>query len=177
MALPVHIPAGERGVIRVFDLDMRPEQARFLREPGALAQVLGIDDLDLNHVEIFPVSDLEDLGMTGYLSEGCGVPAPQLAADRATLDALEGHVLLLRSRAFAGAETRLTPAEQIHLIGTYGEQQTNWTAEPMTTASARPYSAPRTPPRIARSQARRIGASLFAVVMALIFLILFLVVT
>ena len=70
----IHIPAGERGLIRVFDLDMRPEQIKFLREPGALAQVLGIEDLNLDQVEIFPITDLEDLGLVGYLTEGSGVP-------------------------------------------------------------------------------------------------------
>ena len=43
----IHIPESERGHIHVFSLAMRPEQARFLREPGALAQVLGIEEIDL----------------------------------------------------------------------------------------------------------------------------------
>ena len=41
----ITIPSGERGVIRVFALDMRPEQVKFLTEPGALEQVLGIEDV------------------------------------------------------------------------------------------------------------------------------------
>ena len=93
----LHIPAGEHGMIRVFDLDMRPEQARFLREPEALAQILGIDDINLDQVEIFPISDLEDLGLVGYLNEGCGIPADQLTADHARLLGLTGHVLLILS--------------------------------------------------------------------------------
>ncbi|MBQ4826995.1 hypothetical protein J4729_20965 [Leisingera sp. HS039] len=163
----IHIPAGERGVIRLFALDMRPEQAAFLKEPGALAQVLGIKVLDMDQVEIFPVSDLEDIGLTGYLNEGCGVPRTQVEEDREMLDALDGHVLLIRSRAFDGAETRLTPAEQIILTGTYGERQTNWSAPPATAESAKPNSAQKLSPRQARTQARRIGAALFAVVMLL----------
>ncbi|UWQ80182.1 hypothetical protein K3725_03990 [Leisingera sp. S132] len=167
----IHIPAGERGVIRLFALDMRPEQAAFLKEPGALAQVLGIDALDMDQVEIFPVSDLEDIGLTGYLTEGCGVPRAQVEDDRRMLQSMEGHVLLIRSRAFGGEETRLTPAAQIKLKGTYGERRTNWSAAPATSESAKPYSAPKLSPRKARSQARRIGATLFAIVMALIALI------
>ncbi|MBY6067503.1 hypothetical protein KUW17_12175 [Leisingera aquaemixtae] len=164
----IHIPAGERGVIRLFALDMRPEQAAFLKEPGALAQVLGIEALDMDQVEVFPVSDLEDIGLTGYLTEGCGVPRAQVEEDREMLQALEGHVLLIRSRAFGGDETRLTPAAQIVLKGTYGERQTSWSAPPVSTESAKPYSAPKLPPREARSKARRIGAALFAIVMTLI---------
>ncbi|MGR3760509.1 hypothetical protein ACUXV3_10320 [Roseobacteraceae bacterium NS-SX3] len=168
MSVTIHVPEGERGLIRVFDLDMRPEQARFLREPGALAQVLGIEDIDLDHVEIFPVSDLEEIGLPGYLTEGCGVPAEQVAPDRDKLTAVEGHVLLIRSRALGGGEARMTPAEQIRLVGTYGERQTDWQAEPMSAESAKPHSAPKLPPRAARAQARRVGAILFAVVMLLL---------
>ncbi|MEW2913010.1 hypothetical protein [Leisingera sp. JC11] len=167
----IHIPAGERGVIRLFALDMRPEQAAFLKEPGALVQVLGIEALDMDQVEIFPVSDLEDIGLTGYLTEGCGVPRAQVEEDREMLQALEGHVLLIRSRAFGGEETRLTPADQIVLKGTYGERRTNWSAAPATAESAKPYSAPKLSPREARSQARRIGATLFTIVMTLIALL------
>ncbi|KPD13488.1 hypothetical protein [Phaeobacter sp. 11ANDIMAR09] len=177
MAGVIKIPAGERGVIRIFDLDMAPEQARFLREPGALAQVLGIDEIDLDHVEIFPISDLEELGLAGYLTQGCGLAEAEIAADRKALTALEGHILLLRSRAFGGKATHLTPASQIRPIASYGETPVNWSAPPMSTPeSSKPYSAPKTSPRDARNAARRIGATLFAIVMSLVFLILYLLV-
>ncbi|PCJ06882.1 MAG: hypothetical protein COB16_12485 [Rhodobacteraceae bacterium] len=168
----IHIPAGERGIIRVFDLDMRPEQSRFLREPGALAQVLGVDEINLDHVEIFPLSDLEDLGLVGYLNEGCGVPADQLAPDREGLMALSGHVLLIRSRAFDGEEVRLTPATPLTLIGTYREYLTQKTGAPIQTKSARLYTAPRLSPRAGRAKARRIGAGLFTVIMLALLIIL-----
>ncbi|MFW8635724.1 hypothetical protein [Cribrihabitans pelagius] len=172
MAEVIHIPAGERGVVRLFALEMRPEQAAFLKEPGALAQVLGLENSgiepDMEQVEIFPAEDLEDIGLAGYLTEGLGVPQTQVEEDRAMLEALEGHVLLIRSRAFAGREVRLTPAQSITLKGTYGERQTNWESAPLSTESAELYSAPPLPPRAAREKARRIGATLFAIVMALI---------
>ncbi len=77
----------------------------------------------------------------------------------------------LEGRA-ASEETRLTPAAPISLIGTYGETQTDWTANAMNARSAKPFSAPRLSPRLARSQARRIGATLFAVIMSIIVLVL-----
>ncbi|MEX5577567.1 hypothetical protein [Pseudophaeobacter sp. A-200-2] len=172
----IHIPAGEHGVIRLFQLDMRLEQAVFLREPGALAQVLGIDALDMEQVEIFPVSDLEELGLAGYLTEGMGVPEEQIAPDRERLAALEGHVMVIRSRAFGGREMRLTPAEQIQPVATYGTPGTSWSGAPIETESAKPYSAPKLAPRKARAEARRIGATLFAVVMGLVGLVLYLLV-
>ena len=174
------IPAGEQRVIHLFDLDMRAEQARFLREPGALAQVLGIDDIDLDHVEVFPVSDLEELGLEGYLRVGCGIPEDALRPDRAKLEAIDGYVLLIRSRALRGEETHLTPAEQIHHVGDYREAGADWAARPASPAetpeSAKPFSAPRPSSREARSRARRIGATLFSVVMALIVLVVLLMV-
>ncbi|MEP2718728.1 hypothetical protein [Pseudophaeobacter sp.] len=177
MSDTLEIPAGERGVIRVFDLDMRPEQAQFLREPGALAQVLGIEAINLDHVEIFPISDLEELGLTGYLTQGCGIPEEEITPKRDRLAALEGHVLLLRSRAFDGAATRLTPASQIHHIASFGEKPINWSAPPQATPeSSRLYTGPKLSPRAARHAARRIGAALFAVVMTAIVVTLFVLV-
>lgn len=162
----IHIPGGERGHIRVFSLAMRPEQVRFLREPGALAQVLGIDEIDLDHVEIFPLRDLEDLGLAGYLTEGCGIPAEDLAADREALEALEGHILILRSRAFQGLETRLTPADQIIPVAEYAEPGPEWSAQKVTAESARPQSRPSL--RAARRRSRITGGAVSAAVLALI---------
>ncbi|MFT6456824.1 MAG: hypothetical protein ACJARR_000169 [Pseudophaeobacter arcticus] len=173
----IEIPAEERGVIRVFDLDMVPEQARFLREPGALAQVLGIDEIDLDHVEIFPVSDLEELGLVGYLIQGCGIAETAITPDRDRLAAVQGHVLLLRSRAFGGAARRLTPSSQIRYIASYGERPINWSATSQPPPeSSKLYTGGKVAPRDARNAARRIGAALFAGVMILVALTLYLLV-
>lgn len=173
----IEIPKGERGVIHVFDLDMRPEQAAFLREPGALAQILGISDIDLDQVEIFPVEDLEELGLAGYLMQGCGIPDEEVSRDLALLEAVSGHVLLIRSRAFGGNSARLTPAEQIKPLVSYSENPVNWDAQPQQEPeSSKPYSAPKLSPRQARSAARRIGASLFAIVMSLIVVLILILV-
>ena len=177
MSAPLHIPAGERGVFRLFALDMRPEQVRFLTEPGALEQVLGLDSLNRDQIEIFPISDLEELGLEGYLREGCGIPVDTLTPHRDAFAAVEGYVLLIRSRAFGGAETWLTPANQIQLIAELQDPGTDWSAKPMETNSAAPHSAPKMSPRAARARARRIGFTLFAVMMTLISLVLLLLVT
>ena len=173
---PLHIPAGERGVIRVFALDMPAEQVKFLSEPGALEQVLGINEINRNQIEIFPVSDLEELGLGGYLLEGCGIPADELRPFEETLSQLDGHVLLIRSRAFRGEETRLSPADPVQLIVALDVPGTDWTAQPLQSTSAVPHSAPRMSPRAARTRARRIGFTLFAVMMTLITVIFLLLV-
>lgn len=177
MSDPLTIAAGEHGVIRVFALEMRPEQAAFLREPGAVDQMLGVEGLDPAQIDVIRLADLEDLGLAGYLTEGCGIPEDQIAPDRAKLAALTGYVLVLRSRAFGGRAVRLTPAPGLRLIASYREPGTDWRGGPIEAESALPFSAPRLSPRAARSRARRIGATLFGIVMALIFLVLWLVVS
>ncbi|WP_293576215.1 hypothetical protein [Phaeobacter sp.] len=174
---PLLVPAGEQRTIRVFDLEMGHEHVRFLREPGALAQILGVEEIDLDHVEIFPVTDLEELGLVGYLRDGCGITQEQLDADAAELKSITGYVLLIRSRALRGRKTRLTPANQIRFVGLYREAGADWARDLAAAAtppeSAKPYSAPRPSPRSARSRARRIGASVFSGVMAVILLIVY----
>lgn len=159
---PLTIRPGERGIIRLFTLDMPPEQVRFLAEPGAIAQLLGVADLDPAHADIITLADLEDIGLAGYLTQGFAIPPDQI--DHAPLDPLTGHALLIRSRAFKGQPAALTPDPTITLIATYSEPSTDWSATPIETASAKP----RVSPRAARSQARRIGFSLFAVIMTLV---------
>ena len=168
----IEIPKGARDQVLVFALDMPAEQARFLREEdGALAQVLGLAELDMEQAEIFPVEDLEGLGLLGYLREGLGVPEADLSEHGMALDGITGWVLVLRARAFDGAETRLTPASSLRLVARLGEVKTDWsTSGPIPSAAAQP--ALRTTPRTARSRARRIGATLFAVVMLLLFLLI-----
>lgn len=163
----------ERGVLRLFSLDMRPEEAKFLREPGAADQVLRVQGLDPAQIDIFPVSDLEDLGLYGYLSDGCGVSEDQL--DRDMLDSVEGWVMVLRSAAFGGRAATLTPDPRLRLIGLYTEEATNWSGGTIETESARPFSAPQTPPEQAGS--RRIGSAVlalifFAIIGGLVWLIL-----
>lgn len=173
MTGPLTVPASERGIVRVFALDMPPEQARFLSEPGALDQVLGVQGIDPADAQIIRIADLEEFGLLGYLTEGAGIPPSELAADRARLKALEGHVLVLFSRAFGGRAVTLAPHPGLTLIGAYAVEPTDWRGGPIETDSAKPYSGgARASPRAARSQARRIGGLVFAVVMLLIALAL-----
>lgn len=149
----------EHGVLRLFTLDMRPEEAKFLREPGAIDQVLGVTDLDPAQIDIFPVSDLEDLGLYGYLSEGGGVSVDQL--NRNELEAIEGWVVVLRSAAFGGRAVELRPDPRLHLVGLFTEEATNWTGGVIETDSAKPFSAPQVAP--ADGTSRRVGSALMAV--------------
>lgn len=167
------IPEGERGVARVFALDVPPEHARFLKDdPAALADILGVEELDGEHAEVFQASDLGELGLAGYLSDGAGIPAGELERHRAALDALDGWVLVLFSRAFGGRAARLTPAGVVRPVAALAAEPTDWSAKPMTPVdSARPGTGAatgRTVPRAARSRARMTGAVIVALVLALV---------
>lgn len=174
---PMSVRAGETGIVRLFSLNMRPEQARFLQEPGAAAQALGVAELDPEQVDIFEVSDLEDLGLEGYLAEGAGIPADRIARDRDRLRALTGWVMAVRSRAFGGKPTELKPAKTLDLIGVFAEPGTDWSGGHIETDSTRPGNGPQLSPRAARAQSQRIGAGVFAVVMLVLAVIAYAVLT
>ncbi|MBD3679736.1 MAG: aspartate carbamoyltransferase catalytic subunit [Rhodobacteraceae bacterium] len=121
MTTRLDIPAHERGYVRVFALDLPDEEAaRFNAE--ALATALGARHFDATRAEVFPVGDLGELGLSGYLAEGMGVAAEELDPDRARLDALKGHVAVVPSVAFAGKAQAVTVTAPLRLIGTYREE-------------------------------------------------------
>ncbi|CAD0184145.1 hypothetical protein RUESEDTHA_01023 [Ruegeria sp. THAF57] len=154
----------EHGVIRLFTLDMRPEEAKFLREPGAADQVLGVAGLDPDQIDIFPVADLQDLGLYGYLNEGCGVSEDQL--NRADLEAVDGWVMAVRSAAFGGNAAELKPDPRLHLIGLYTEEATNWSGGIIASESAKPFSAPQA--ASANDAPRRVGSAVLGLVILLL---------
>lgn len=175
---PMQVRPGEKGLVRLFALDMPPERARFLREPGAAAQVLGVDRLDQAEIEVFPVRDLGGMGLDSYLAEGFGIAPGRLAADRDRLRALDGWVMVVRSRAFGGQAATLRPDPAVRHVGTYAEPGTDWRARPdRATAAAAGLGTGRTPPRVARAEARRIGAAIFTAVMLVVAAIVWMVVT
>jgi len=139
----IDIPNNESGVIRLFALSMTDDEAKALKDdPAAVNAALGAE-VDTEQVEVFPISDLEGVGLVGYLAEGNAVPDDQLAPDRAKLDKLGGWVLIVFSRAFGDRAMTLTPSPALTLIGTYGEVRTDWRATKSVEAeSAQPYSAP-----------------------------------
>lgn len=169
----VEILKGSRSEVLLFALDMPPEQVRFLREEeGALAQVLGLEHIDMNQVEVFDVADLEGIGLVGYLHDGIGIPLAELEPLEDELAAYTGHLLLIRARAFVDEGATLTPAAPISLILRLGEAKTNWQAKPEPQDELQ-----RLTPRAARDKARRIGATLFAIVMTLILLLIYVLAT
>ncbi len=145
MSTAITIPANERGVVRVFALSMTDVEASALKDnPKAVAGVLGTEALpNLEHIELFPVSDLDGVGLLAYLHDGAGVPQEQLAPDRVKLDRLGGWVMVVFSLAFEDRADVLKPDAALTLIGTYGALRTDYSADAdLTSDAAKPYSAP-----------------------------------
>lgn len=123
----------ERGLVRVFALSMSQDEAQALRDntpedgaPAPQAAALGLDTINADYIEVFPVSDLSEIGLTGYLVEGNGIDPDSLRGDRAKLDALDGWVMCVYSAAFGGRAVTLRPAPELTLIGTYAEPGVDW---------------------------------------------------
>lgn len=165
---PLIVRPNEKGVIRIFAMNMPAQQAQFQREPKALQQMLAIPDINAEYVEIFPVSDLDQLGLAGYLTEGCGVPAPSVAQHKDRLNAVTGYVMLVFSQAFGGRGVTLAPAAMLSLIATFHEPANDWSGEKIETQSAQLYTSKHTSPRQHRATTRRIGAIAFMVFLLIV---------
>jgi hypothetical protein len=171
---PIQVHANETRVVRIFAMDMSAQQAKFQNDPEAMRQILGVKDIEPAYVEIFPVSDLDELGLAGYLIEGCGVSAEEVAAERDRLNTVTGYVMLVHSRAFGGQAVALkTP---LPLIATFNEPATDWSGDKLETQSAQLYTSTRPSPRQIRDTNRRNGAIVFTVFMLIIAAIILMVV-
>lgn len=129
------IPAHDHLGVRVFTAALTPEEMQ-QDKASLVLKLLGDPDLDATYAELFDVADLSDIGPAGYLSEGLGVPDAALAADRALLQAVEGPVLVLLSKALHGRAVTLTPDPRLKLIGTYAEDRPAVHFEPLPNAAA-----------------------------------------
>ena len=138
MSLKMHITATEHGVVRLFAL----ETAQRFDHPDLIA-ALGVEALDETHVDILSIADLDELGLEGYLTQGMGIPAPEVEAMRAQVNSLKGDVVLIRSAAFGGRTAELSPKAPLRWIASFGEVPLDTTAKPIKTRSAqRTISSP-----------------------------------
>lgn len=127
------IPAHASGRIDIFAVDLPPEAVdRFMArgdgtdDPTAawpLRAALGADFLDPRGIELVSVADLAGLGLAGYLREGLGAEDAEVTQQLATLDALDGLVLILRGPAYGGVAQTLRPRAPLTHIATLHEEQ------------------------------------------------------
>ncbi len=118
----IEVPSTERGVVRVFELGLEGEAARgFAHDPGRVAAALGADEIDIDHVEAFPLSDLAEMRLVDYLSEGYGIEPAEMAADASRLGAIDGWVAIVASPAFGGRAQTITPRAPLSLVASFAE--------------------------------------------------------
>ncbi|MFZ5965274.1 aspartate carbamoyltransferase catalytic subunit [Thalassococcus sp. BH17M4-6] len=127
---------------RVFHLDLPPEAIeRYTGQAGTgewpLQYGLGAKKLRPAFVEIVTIRDLGDMPLSTYLSEGYGLSGEDFRADRARLDALRGHVVILTSQAFDRTAQTLSIQSPLRWIGTYTDTSKTPVGEPLRSESAK----------------------------------------
>ena len=141
-----HVAKGERGIVRIFAIDLPEHELENFttRVSGTngqahwpLQEALGVSFLDEDFIEQFPMEDLAELGLSGYLSEGYDIPKDALSKVSDALDAITGNVLLIWSEAFGGAETSLVPSSPLRHVATLQEPQSDIQFEPLPSKSAK----------------------------------------
>ena len=166
---PLTVPAGETGVVRVFSLEVDDDTAQTLRtDDGLLPPMLGLHAIDADHVEVVPVSDLAGVGMVTYLVEGQGISEADLSKDIAALEALTGHVAVIRSSAIVDRPAQLAPGPELTFVAAFSEERPEFAPRDLTSEAARPYSgaAPQDDGRPGRSL--RTGSALVALMLILV---------
>lgn len=166
----MRVTATEHGVVRVFAIDLPSEQAADLADDGDLdgiRRALGATELDADFVEIFTVSDLVPMGLSGFLIEGMGVAPEELGSDAARLDAQKGYVAVVMSKAFGGSPQMLKTQAPLRWLGSWREERTPMPITPLRSASAKGLIPQGQPPKTPAPRRRwpMVLVALFGVLM------------
>ena len=178
----LEISAHEHGVVRVFSVngDIADKSKWLAEDESAKARVeaaLGVGPLGHDYVDVVDTDVLRPLGLSTYLTEGMGLPADVVEADRARLDALSGLVVIVTSGAFGGRDLLLQSGAELSLIGTYHEPSAALSFERITSDSAK-GTMTGTPEDTARTAPNRGGMPLIVILaiviaVALVLLLVF----
>lgn len=150
----MHVSASERGLVRLFAVDLPSDEVEAFREAVTdadgeiidwpLGKALGTTDLDEDFIELFNVNDLEGLGLPGYMVQGLGISEHDVMEDVRRLSAQRGWILVVLSSAFGRSEQTLAPHRPLRWLGTYKEEGARVRYEPLPDAGAK--GAPLAPP-------------------------------
>jgi hypothetical protein len=166
----IEIPADAEGRIDVFAVDLPAEvMERFTSRSGdtddpnaawPLRAALGADYLDPAGIELVGIRDLAGLGLAGYLSEGLGATDEGVDANRDALEELDGHVLILRGRAYGGMAQTLRPREPLTHIATLHEEAAAPPGPALHAETAEPQAEVPPPPEDDPAPRRKTGSPL-----------------
>jgi len=170
MSERIQVRAGDSGRVWVFAVDLDPDQLdSFKRRNGSwpLREALGAEVLDPDDVEVFPVSDLQGLGLSSYLEQGHGIAAADLEGLRERLDAQKGAVMVLTSRALRDREQTLSPRAPLRLLASLSEERAPVSFEPLPSEAATGTVASATAAPAPRGGQGRLGALILVAVVIL----------
>ena len=173
MSTVLDIPAQEAHVVRVFSV---VEETDALLEDAAVLEALGAEGkLRLEDIEVFDLTDLQDMPLSEYLTEGHGIAEADLKDMRGQLDGLTGRVLILPSRAFQGQAMTLRVGGALRLLGRFEEDVSPVSFDPLPAGGAHgTVSGQRAPAQAPRGM-RRAGLALVALLIGAAVLVLVLV--
>ena len=158
MSAKIDIRESERGVVRVFLLDL-PAQAieRFTVQAGTgewpLKYGLGASHLNAHFIDVVDLRDLSGMTLSAYLAEGYAIPKANLREAEAQLNALKGHVVIVSSRAFDNRAQTLTVQTPLRWVGTFEEQKGRTITPPLRSKSAKGSGQRSTPDTGAQKKA------------------------
>lgn len=137
----IPINGSDTETVHLLHLDLPPEAVeRFTTMAGTgewpLKYALGAEKLRPGFVETVRIRDLGAMSLSQYLSEAYGLPSKALAVDRAEIDALEGHVVILPPQAFDNTTQTLSPAAPLTHVGAYGAPAPKGRGAPLRSAGA-----------------------------------------
>ncbi len=146
----LQINGSETDIVRVFHLDLPREAVeRFTTQAGTgewpLKYALGATALRPGFVDVIDIRDLGKMTLSQYLSEAHGATGTAFREARATLDALQGHVIALPAQAFDHTAQTLTIAPPLSHVGTFGEVRARPRGPAPTSAAARGQGSGGTP--------------------------------
>lgn len=150
----MHVSASERGLVRLFAVDLPSDEVEVFREAitdedgtvidWPMAAALGASELDEDFIELFNVGDLEGLGLPGYMVQGLGISEHDVMEDVRRLSAQRGWIMVVLSSAFGRTEQTLAPHRPLRWLGTYKEEGARVRYDPLPDAGAK--GAPLAPP-------------------------------
>jgi hypothetical protein len=179
---PKNVTANERGVIRIYGIDLPADQIQLFAErprtgsddPWPLHASLGATaDLNEDSIEIIDVEALGEIGLAGYLTLGNGVTAADVEPYRDLLAGVQGHVAIVFSSAFKGVAQTLSPAPApappLRFVAAFREEGVPVTFEALPDDSAKGTlsDAPRKKPVSDAAMSGRV-ATIALLVMALL---------
>ena len=135
------IPAHDHGQLRVFALDFAPPDALKLKTTEGLAGSFGVI-LNPAYVDVIDIAALGEMSLKDYVKQGYDFDLDP--ADTAALSELQGWVVIVMSRATAGAETTLDLTPGLRHVTTIGTQMTLNPQAPLESDAAKGVLTPPT---------------------------------